>query len=405
MNDLPIELLELCLPKIDLKWAMQIGGRVCRRWRSILLLGNSPIEYTHVLQGNERLQIFNQKLTFFLAIVAKRFNFWSGNQHFASFMEDLNVIGAQGNRIRQLDLSYSTIELNINYRGLFPEGLCTLKLDSIWYLSDLSPLARCTKLQELSIRRTNVTELGPILHLTSLRKLDFSHSPVLDSSSVTRLVNLRELGMSFTKASDGFDHIQNLNQLENLSMVGCGFKRLSALNSAPERPCALKLLDLTFNEIEDLSFLKIVGRQLIYLGLGGNSQLRDVSMIGRYCRKLTTLILYGTQVTRILDLVDCRCLEILDLSGVRSLTTLEGISELQELRILDLSNCCLQDLTELGALRALSTLNLETMHAHYDLRELQGVRLRQLSCSMPRAMADLDVENLILNGRQVMWKT
>lgn len=400
MNDLPIELLELCLPKIDLKWAMQVGGRVCRRWRSILLLRNSPIEYTHVLQGSERLQILNQKFTFFLAIEAKRFNFWSGNQHFLSFMEDLNVIGAQGSRISQLDLSYSTIELNINYRGLFPEGLCTLKLDSIWYLSDLSPLACCTKLQELSIRRTNVTDLGPILHLTTLQKLDFSHTPVLDGSKVNRLVNLRELGMSFTKAGDGLDHIQNLNQLEILSLLGCGIQRL-----APQRLSALKSLDLAFNEIEDLSFLEMMGRQLIYLGLGGNSQLRDVSMIGRYCRKLTTLFLYGTQVTRIGDLVDCRCLEILDLSGVRGLTTLEGISELQELRILDLSNCCLQDLTELRALQALSTLNLETMHAHYDLRELQGVRLRQLSCSMPRAMADLDVENLILNGRQVMWKT
>ena len=141
MNDLPMELLELCLPKIDLKWAMHVGGRVCRRWRSILLLGNSPIEYTHVLQGSERLQILNQKFTFFLAIEAKRFNFWSGNQPFPSFMDDLNAIGAQGNRIRQLNLSYSTIELNINYRGLFPEGLCTLKLDSIWYLSDLSSSA------------------------------------------------------------------------------------------------------------------------------------------------------------------------------------------------------------------------------------------------------------------------
>ena len=400
MNNLPSELLELCMPRINLKWAMQVGGRVCRRWRSILLMGNSPIEYTHVLQGSERLQILNQKFTFLLAIVAKRFNFWSGNQHFASFIIDL---GTQGSRIRQLDLSYSTIDINVNYRGLFPEGLCSLKLDSIWYLSDLSPLAHCTKLQELSIRQTNITDLGPILHLTTLRKIDFSHTPVLDSSKVNRLVNLRELGMSFTKTSDGFKHIQNLNQLENLSMLGCQLRGCRSLG--PERLCALKSLDLTFNEIEDLSFLEIMGKHLIYLGLGGNSQLRDVSMIGRYCRKLNTLILYGTQVSRIGDLVDCRSLEVLDLSGVRGLSTLEGISELQELRILDLSNCCLQDLTELRALQALSTLKLETMHAHYDLQELQGVRLRHLSCSMPRAMADLDVENLFLNGRQVMWKT
>ena len=332
--------------------------------------------------------------------MAKRFNFWSGNQHFASFIIDL---GTQGSRIRQLDLSYSTIDINVNYRGLFPEGLCSLKLDSIWYLSDLSPLAHCTKLQELSIRQTNITDLGPILHLTTLRKIDFSHTPVLDSSKVNRLVNLRELGMSFTKTSDGFKHIQNLNQLENLSMLGCQLRGCRSLG--PERLCALKSLDLTFNEIEDLSFLEIMGKHLIYLGLGGNSQLRDVSMIGRYCRKLNTLILYGTQVSRIGDLVDCRSLEVLDLSGVRGLSTLEGISELQELRILDLSNCCLRELTELRALRALTTLKLETIHAQYDLQELQGVRLRHLSCSMPRAMADLDVENLFLNGRQVMWKT
>lgn len=388
------------MPRINLKWAMQVGGRVCRRWRSILLMGNSPIEYTHVLQGSERLQILNQKFTFLLAIVAKRFNFWSGNQHFASFIIDLDT---QGSRIRQLDLSYSTIDINVNYRGLFPEGLCSLKLDSIWYLSDLSPLAHCTKLQELSIRQTNITDLGPILHLTTLRKIDFSHTPVLDSSKVNRLVNLRELGMSFTKTSDGFKHIQNLNQLENLSMLGCQLRGCRSLG--PERLCALKSLDLTFNEIEDLSFLEIMGKHLIYLGLGGNSQLRDVSMIGRYCRKLNTLILYGTQVSRIGDLVDCRSLEVLDLSGVRGLSTLEGISELQELRILDLSNCCLRELTELRALRALTTLKLETIHAQYDLQELQGVRLRHLSCSMPRAMADLDVENLFLNGRQVMWKT
>lgn len=388
------------MPRINLKWAMQVGGRVCRRWRSILLMGNSPIEYTHVLQGSERLQILNQKFTFLLAIVAKRFNFWSGNQHFASFIIDL---GTQGSRIRQLDLSYSTIDINVNYRGLFPEGLCSLKLDSIWYLSDLSPLAHCTKLQELSIRQTNITDLGPILHLTTLRKIDFSHTPVLDSSKVNRLVNLQELGMSFTKTSDGFEHIQNLNQLENLSMLGCQLR--GCRSWGPERLCALKSLDLTFNEIEDLSFLEIMGKHLIYLGLGGNSQLRDVSMIGRYCRKLNTLILYGTQVSRIGDLVDCRSLEVLDLSGVRGLSTLEGISELQELRILDLSNCCLRELTELRALRALTTLKLETIHAQYDLQELQGVRLRHLSCSMPRAMADLDVENLFLNGRQVMWKT
>jgi len=306
-----------------------------------------------------------------VSIDAKKFPFWTGTLKFSNFLASLDAFQPT---LRHLDLSYGSIdcfEFKDNYKmPPFPSGLISLKLDSLWF-ENIS-LESCTALQSLSLRRTKLTDATPLASLICLRKLDISFTPITNPSVLRCLTNLEELGMSFVRHSDSpeVEWVNNLPMLTSLCLSSSG---ITAMRRSQFRPLRLRALDLTFNQIKHCGFLQDIGSSLVFLGLGGNESLENLNDVGRYCRNLRELILYGTKIDDIYPLANCLCLETLDLSCT-PVRNIRPIVQLPRLSRLDLVSCCIDTLRPLSQIPSLVELSIETCKCFYDLTEIAECR-------------------------------
>lgn len=395
IDQLPDELLELCFPR-DAEWAVFVGNLVCRRWRN-LAIESSVCRLTYTMNANNFLAVVSKCPGCIASINAKKFSFWAGTIEFSQFLSSLWQYQPT---LRHLDLSFGTMDSFEHHK--FPESLISLRLDSFWFDNDRGSLQGCTALESLSLRRSKLTDATELTMLTRLRKLDIGFTPVANPSVLKCLTNLEELGMSFVRHSDYPDvsWIGHLPKLTSLCLASSGLSRVSG-SPLHHRPLRLRALDLTFNQISNCSFLADFGASLEFLSLGGNDLIDDLGAVGRYCTNLTELVLYGTAVTSVLPLVNCLCLETLDLSCT-PLTDIGPLARLPRLAYLDLVSCCIGSLSPLAACTRLMELSIETCKGYYDLSELAGCRslLRLSVCVYCREDIEpvLFVPDIRLNG-------
>jgi len=85
-----------------------------------------------------------------------------------------------------------------NLRVLWLNGDDDQKFD----LTDLSPLAGLTNLQELHVRRTKISDLSPLDGLIQLRVLDISETPIADLFPISKLNGLQQINICHTQISD-----------------------------------------------------------------------------------------------------------------------------------------------------------------------------------------------------------
>lgn len=369
IESLPDELLELCLPR-DAVWAVSVGSLVCRHWQT-LIIKSSICRLKYIMKPYMNLSILSKCPGCIVSIDAKKFPFWTGTLKFSNFLASLDAFQPT---LRHLDLSYGSIdcfEFKDNYKmPPFPSGLISLKLDSLWF-ENIS-LESCTALQSLSLRRTKLTDATPLASLICLRKLDISFTPITNPSVLRCLTNLEELGMSFVRHSDSpeVEWVNNLPMLTSLCLSSSG---ITAMRRSQFRPLRLRALDLTFNQIKHCGFLQDIGSSLVFLGLGGNESLENLNDVGRYCRNLRELILYGTKIDDIYPLANCLCLETLDLSCT-PVRDIRPIVQLPRLSRLDLVSCCIDTLRPLSQILSLVELSIETCKCFYDLTEIAECR-------------------------------
>ena len=369
IESLPDELLELCLPR-DAMWAVSVGSLVCRHWQT-LIIKSSICRLKYIMKPYMNLSILSKCPGCIVSIDAKKFPFWTGTLKFSNFLASLDAFQPT---LRHLDLSYGSIdcfEFKDNYKmPPFPSGLISLKLDSLWF-ENIS-LESCTALQSLSLRRTKLTDATPLASLICLRKLDISFTPITNPSVLRCLTNLEELGMSFVRHSDSpeVEWVNNLPMLTSLCLSSSG---ITAMRRSQFRPLRLRALDLTFNQIKHCGFLQDIGSSLVFLGLGGNESLENLNDVGRYCRNLRELILYGTKIDDIYPLANCLCLETLDLSCT-PVRDIRPIVQLPRLSRLDLVSCCIDTLRPLSQIPSLVELSIETCKCFYDLTEIAECR-------------------------------
>ncbi|MCE9553909.1 MAG: leucine-rich repeat domain-containing protein [Planctomycetes bacterium] len=69
-------------------------------------------------------------------------------------------------------------------------------------VSDLSPLAGMTNLQELGLDQTQVSDLTPLAELKTLKVLVLRNTPVSDVSPLSNLTNLELLDLQNTQVTD-----------------------------------------------------------------------------------------------------------------------------------------------------------------------------------------------------------
>ncbi len=115
----------------------------------------------------------------------------------------------------------------------------------------LQPVVSLSRLKELQISGTRISELEPLTRMTQLKILRFPKNPVTQLNPLTPLANLRELDFSNTQVEDLMP-IQNLSFIETLKFAGTPVKNLKYLQNLRN----LKVLEFYNTKISNIDVLE-----------------------------------------------------------------------------------------------------------------------------------------------------
>ena len=274
-------------------------------------------------------------------------------------------------------------------------------------ITDLSPLAGLTQLQELSIHCTEAPDITALSTLSSLRRLKLSHcSKIKDLSPILTLTALDELDLQGTTVAE-LPSLEPLTQLTRLNLYSshlvtldlanlpllqtlCTKEQTSKTQQAPLwggsletiRLIALPALrsvqfafcrQLRHAELSALDAVELISLEscqaLQGLAIAGLAQLTTLDI--RHCTALDAVSVTNAPALTRIEAALCASLSDLngfstlsgvthmDLSRCTTLTSLDGIAGLEALHVLKLNGCtALTDISALAALPALQRLDL-----------------------------------------------
>ncbi len=191
--------------------------------------------------------------------------------------------------------------------------------------SDLSPLVGFTRLENLDLSETSVTDLSPLSSCSNLKVLRLNGCQVVDLTPLAGLTQLEELQICQTDVSD----LSALASLKNLTWLRanyCPIQDISALAGLD----SLTRLDLAGCQVSDFSPLSGLAN-LVLLNLR-HTDFDD-------CRLLS----------------DCASLANLDLSRTE-ITGLNGLESLHNIWCLEVTGTHVSDFSLLGSLPKLREL-------------------------------------------------
>jgi Leucine-rich repeat (LRR) protein len=220
------------------------------------------------------------------------------------------------------------------------------ELSIVWTrISDISHLAALTALKRLNLQHTKVSDISPLAALTELTHLNIGYTHVNDISPLAALSRLCSLQLDYTSVSD-ISPLTNLVQLVKLSMR-------SATNLSPLASLtALTELDLSYMKVTNISLQPLVGLvSLVKLHLDGCGGVTDISPLAG--------------LTALTDLSLKHSLHLVDISPMAGLTALTR---------LDLTNASsLADISPLAGLTGLVDLSLNHARKITDYAPLSGL--------------------------------
>ena len=118
-------------------------------------------------------------------------------------------------------------------------------------ISDLTPLQKLSRLENLSFTGTTVKDLTPLSTMLTLESLICGKNPITDLTPLAALHKLKDLDFSNSQVEELMP-IQNMTQLENLKFNGTPVKRLKYLVNLT----GLKVLELYNTKISSLDELE-----------------------------------------------------------------------------------------------------------------------------------------------------
>ena len=231
-------------------------------------------------------------------------------------------------------------------------------------ISDLSPLAGLTQLENLKLYNTyNLSDLSPLAGLTQLNHLELTSRFISDLSPLAGLTQLNHLELSDTSVSD-LSPLAGLTQLENLELSNAPISDISPLKGLTQ----LNYLQLSGASVSDISPLEGLNR-LTDLLLNG-TPVSDLSPL-EGLTQLEDLGLFGTSVSDFSPLASLTQLNYLSLdrTSVSDLSPLEGLTNLRQL---GLSGTSVSDRSSLEGLTNLNELYLDNSSVS-DLSFLEGL--------------------------------
>ena len=217
-------------------------------------------------------------------------------------------------------------------------------------ISDLSPLANLTKLEEFDHKGSKISDISPLVGLTNLRVLRFYGADISDISPISGMTTLQRVRFRHTNIAD-ITPLAELFNLIWLDLAGNDIRDLSPLAELFN----LEWLDLAGNEITDLSLLrKLSSLEVVKLSHNKVSNLEPIGLL----TELRVLDFSENRVTDIRPLRMLTNLIVLSSAGNRisDVSPLAGLTELEELR---LEHNEISDLSSLAGLTNLRRLELQ----------------------------------------------
>ena len=208
---------------------------------------------------------------------------------------------------------------------LSPLAGCTkLILLEVWdtRVRDLSPLANLTQLEELEFKG-GMTDISPLAGLTNLTRLRFYGDGIADISAVADMTKLTRLGFRHHELTD-ISALTKLTNLEHLELFENNISNLEPLRKMTK----LKTLDLGYNYVSDVSPLESLVN-LYDLSLRAN-YISDVSPLAGLV-KLYELHLSINNISDVFPLAGLAKLERLhlDFNEIFDFSPVAGLPELK----------------------------------------------------------------------------
>ncbi|NKX75000.1 leucine-rich repeat domain-containing protein [Rhodobacteraceae bacterium R_SAG3] len=299
----------------------------------------------------------------------------------------------------QTDLAYKAAQEQIAKAKAAGDFAVSLVGEEFEALDRLPPeLATLTRLQDLTLQGTQVSDLAPLAGLTGLQVLDLDDTEVRDLAPLAGLTSLYELNLSYTQIYD-LAPLESLTGLYELNLAGTKVSDLAPLAHLT----SLQALTLYNTQVSDLAPLQAL-TSLEELDLDG-TQVSDLAPLA----SLTGLRVLSLDATPVSDLAPLQALTslrelYLDDTEVSDLTPLQA---LMGLRTLNLKRTPINDLTPLHVLTNLETLSLEgtsiseltPLHALASLYELNLDNTQVSDLAPLRAATSLHF--LTLDGTRV----
>ena len=205
-----------------------------------------------------------------------------------------------------------------------------INLEELWIsgdqISDLSPLASCTKLIFLEVWDTRVRDLSPLANLIQLEQLEF-RGYITDISPIAGLTNLTRLRFY----GDGIADISAVADMTKLTRLGFRHHELTDI-SALNKLTNLEHLELFENDISDLEPLRNMTK-LNTLDLGYNNVV-DISPLESLVN-LHDLSLKANHISEVSPLAELvKLFELqLSLNNISDVSPLAGLAKLERLEL------------------------------------------------------------------------
>ncbi|GAB4526806.1 MAG: hypothetical protein Tsb0020_44480 [Haliangiales bacterium] len=211
--------------------------------------------------------------------------------------------------ITQLDLE------GLEISDLTPLAVLTELEELVLSFTDvesIAPLSQLSKLAWLALAQTKVSDLGPIQHLHHMRSLSLAETLVVNLGPLQGLTQLESLNLRGVPA-DNIEPIAHLTQLSSLSLASTKVTNLSPLRHLD----ALRSLSLVNMALSDLRPLaKLTGLTALHLS---RTEVADLSPLS----DLVNLETLSLSQTAVVDLSPLRGLSALQLVDVRN-TEVDG---------------------------------------------------------------------------------
>jgi hypothetical protein len=189
--------------------------------------------------------------------------------------QNLHEISELGTNLKYLDLTGASNLRNINFLKN-NNKLETLKLNSCYYITDISPLANLKELKYLDLFGCKFSNLSPLSNHTNLSYLNLCGCKVTDLRPLASLINLNYLNLGANENLSDISQIAGLSNLKELDLWAChklsNIRPLSSLHN-------LETLNLRgCDSISDLSSLSDL-QNLTKLDCWGCTKISDLSPV------------------------------------------------------------------------------------------------------------------------------